>query len=340
MSMTRQDIKDLISLNTQMYGRGFKYDVQIKKEGESGFSWVNSMTELKNEAEVGDEVRIDVLTGHQSRYDRGHCYDVLRFEIEDSDRAHRRIEEYRESKNSTNVIYKDPQDNQKQTLYNWERGSIDNFKGDRFDTLEEAKNFVEKIFDDLDLTPPHLKYHAGRTRSCSYFRIFHEIRIGDWGFSKAVLIHESVHGIVAQLGVERFVAAHGPLFLGIYIELLDKYLDYCDKEELKIDASYHYDLEFIEDPDLDYWKGLQENELEVDLSDINRLRKTEYVSTDGTELTENQKGVLFQIHNDNEESVDGRSAGALIRRNLLKKNGGGYELTEKGENAIQILSNN
>lgn len=338
MSLSRQDIKDLISINTEMYGRGFKYKIMLRRKEEDHYFLVNSITELKGSAEEGDEIRIEVLTGHQSRYDSGHSYDVLEFVVEETKENRRRIEEYRERKSNKNLIYSSPQDTQKQSLYDWERASVDKFKTDRLDSLDEAEKFIDKIFDDLGLTSPHLKYHAGRTSSCSYYGTFHEIRIGDWGFSKPVLIHESVHGIVSQLGLSRFVASHGPLFLGIYIDLLDKYLDYCQKEELEIDASYHYDLEFIEDVNIEFWKMFKKNKRSIGIVEINRLRQTEYVSKDGVELTDNQKEVLYQVKENRNEKIDGRSVGALVRRSLLEKSDNEYKLTGKGKKALKILS--
>lgn len=327
--MLKKDIKDLISYHLRWYGRGYKYDCELNG------TYIPSITELKNQASEGDEVKISVSKGHQRHYYGGYEIDRIRFTIEQTDKTERQIQEYRD-RHKGSSIYACPRDYQKQKLYRWERNEVDGFKSDKVEDLGEANKYVKKIFNRYGMNPASVKYHAGRTRTCSYFgggfQQLHEIRIGDWGFSKAVLIHESAHGFVYEMGYKGFVSSHGPLFVAVYIELLSEFLGY-DKQDL-IESAKERGLKVIEDLDIEKWYQRGNRDEDITISDLNYLRIENYALRDGTRLTESQVETLNHVRNGKTEKVDGRSARALVRRGILLKRGDDYKLSKKGENIV------
>jgi len=320
---TKTEIRDLISAYLQPFGQGFKYYCRVNG---------NSIPygELRDEVENGDEVVIEVVKGHQGWSER--CFDIVSFDIEKNTQNLEKLERYRNKKNRVSVFLRDTDDYQKQKLYRWENRAVENYSSDKVEKTEKAaQNFINPIFNQFGFEPSTVKYHAGRSATCSYHSYEDEIRIGDWGYNKGTLIHESAHSIVQKLGVSNFVSDHGPFFVSVFMKLLADYFDES-LNELKDEADY-YNLDYIDDLDINWWVDYRNNDGEIDLEFLNYLRQENYILKDGTKLNENQMEEFKKIKND-KNGVDGRSARALINKNLVKENGEGYVLTERGEEAL------
>ncbi len=332
--MKRKEIKDLISGWLMPYGRGYSYECQLNG------NYIDGTNQLKSEASEGDEVEVDVFQGHQKQWSDGHLFDRLRFRIELNGENEEVIERYRNLHN-TSVYAEDPDEYQRQKLYRWERRFVDGFKVELNNKTEEsAEAFLEPVFERFPFDAPAVKHHAGRNSTCSYHSFENEIRIGDWGYSKAVLIHEAAHAVVDKLGIEAFVSSHGPFFASVYVELLTRHLQE-DKDELKRGLEA-WGVEYIENFSLERWVRYYENDEKLEIPEINRVRKDNNVLRDGTKLNESQRETLKNVRRDsspNSRDIDGRSARALTNRDLVDTKGGAYNLTERGEKALENIRN-
>lgn len=332
--MKRKEIKDLIRGWLMPYGKGYSYECQLNG------NYIDGTNQLKSEASEGDEVEVDVFQGHQKQWSDGHLFDRLRFRIELNGENEEVIERYRNLHN-TSVYAEDPDEYQRQKLYRWERRFVDGFKVELNNKTEEgAEAFLKPVFDKFPFDAPAVKHHAGRDSTCSYHSFENEIRIGDWGYSKAVLIHEAAHAVVDKLGIEAFVSSHGPFFASVYVELLSRHLAE-DKTELKRGLEA-WGVEYIENFSLERWVRYYENDDKLEIPEINRVRKDNNVLRDGTKLNESQKETLKNIRKDfslNSRDIDGRSARALVNRDLVDREEGSYKLTERGEKALENIRN-
>jgi len=301
--MTRSQIRELISEKTRWYGRGFSYECYING------SHVGGSQDLRKNANEGDEVRIEVF---KNQFVAGR----IRFQVEKS--------EISGTSSAKKSIHTRPRDSQKSKLYTWEKLDVfrDGWRKNQVESEERAEKFVKGICEDFGFedSVPSVRHHSGR-KKCEYYPREDEIRIGGWGFSKEILVHETVHAILEKLGLNKLVASHGPAFTTLFMEALSKILGYSI-EEMKEKADRR-ELDYFESFDAEKWK----NKEELSAEEIGKLRGETYHTKRGETFTQSQLQAIEDIRNENQP--DGRSLQALKRRGYVEKENGNFKLHEE-----------
>ena len=299
--MTRSQIRQLISEKTRWYGRGFSYDCYING------NHVGGSQELRRRAEEGDEVRIEVF---KNKFFAGR----VRFQVEES--------EITGTTTTQNNVHSRPRDSQKNKLYTWEKVDVfrDGWRKNRVESVEEAEEFVERICESFGASAPSVWHHSGR-KKCEYYPRQDEIRIGDWGFSKEILVHETSHAILETFNINKLVPSHGPAFTTLFMKALSKKLEYSI-EEMKKKADRR-GLDYLEDFNAERWK----NKEDISIKEIGELRGKTYHTKRGETFTEPQLQAIQDIRNGNKP--DGRSLRALQNKGYVDKQNGELQNEEK-----------
>ena len=299
--MTRSQIRQLISEKTRWYGRGFSYECYING------NHVGGSQDLRKNANEGDKVRIEVF---KNQFVAGR----IRFQVEES--------EISDTSSSTNNIHTRPRDSQKSKLYTWEKLDVfrDGWRKNRVESEERAEEFVESICEDFGFSAPSVRHHSGR-KKCEYYPREEEIRIGGWGFSKEILVHETTHAILEKLSLNRLIASHGPAFTTLFMKALSKTLGYS-VEEMKNKADRR-SLDYLEDFNAKRWK----NKEKLSVKEIGELRGKTYHTKRGETLTDPQLQAIQDIRNGNQP--DGRSLRALQNKGYAEKENGDFKLHEE-----------
>lgn len=303
--MTKSQIRQLISEKTRWYGRGFSYDCYING------NFVGGSQDLRKQAEKGDEVRIEVF---KNQFVAGQ----IRFQIKES--------EISDTSSSTkNSIHTRPRDSQKSKLYTWEKLDVfrDGWRKNRAESEQKAEEFVKSICEEFGFenSVPSVRHHSGR-KKCEYYPREDEIRIGGWGFSKEILVHETTHAILEKLNLNRLVASHGPAFTTLFMKALSKTLGYSI-EEMKNKADRR-GLDYLEDFSAKRWK----NKERLSVKEIGELRGKTYHTRRGETLTDPQLQAIQDIRGGNKP--DGRSLRALQNKEYAKeKENGDFKLHEE-----------
>ena len=302
--MTRSQIKQLISEKTRWYGRGFSYECYING------NHIGGSQELRKQAEKGDEVRIEVF---KNQFVAGR----IRFQVEKSE-----ITGSRRSTESN--IHTRPRDSQKSKLYTWEKLDVfrDEWRKNRVESEQKAEEFVEEICAEFDFknSVPSVRHRSGR-KKCEYYPRKDEIRIGGWGFSKEILVHETTHAILEKLNLNRIVASHGPAFTTLFMKALSKTLGYSIGE-MKEKADRR-NLDYLEEFNAKRWRDKER----LSVKQIGELRGEIYHTKRGETLTDPQLQAIQDIRNENQP--DGRSFQALKTRGYAEKENGEFKLHEE-----------
>lgn len=318
--MLRKDVRDLIDWHLAEYGQGYGYEIYLngRRIWRSG--------DLKKEAQEGDRVMVEVYRGH-GKYAGGYVIDNIEFVIENDQDAIARQRRYRESRREMRQKYKRPNDYQRQRLYSWERKAVVGFR-DKI-TWEESVEFVNDMFERLGLPAPKMKFHRGRTRRCAYYPSFHEIRMGPWGLTKPILVHEAAHAVVKLAGLNSQLASHGPAFVRAYIDLMGRFLLTQHPDKLTQNAKA-FGLDVADDFDFQKLAKLVKEGKDVPADVVESLRKP---TKNDQKLNEKQLAALKAIKVGRE--VDGRSARALVNRGYAAKTlKGGYLISPEGEKML------
>ena len=302
--MTRSQIRQLISEKTRWYGRGFSYECYING------NCVGGSQELRKQVEEGDEVRIEVF---KNQFVAGR----IRFQVEESEIIESRS-------NTKNNIHNRPRDSQKSKLYTWEKLDVfrNGWRKNRVESERKAGEFVKGICKKFGFenSIPSVRHRSGR-KKCEYYPRKDEIRIGGWGFSKEILVHETAHAILEKLNINRIVASHGPAFTTLFMKALSKILGYSI-EEMKNKADRR-GLDYLEDFNTKRWK----NKERLSVKEIGELRGETYHTKRGETLTNPQLQAIQDIRNGNQP--DGRSLRALKNKGYAEKENGDFKLHEE-----------
>ena len=301
--MTRSQIRQLISEKTRWYGRGFSYECYING------NCVGGSQELRKQVEEGDEVRIEVF---KNQFVAGR----IRFQVEES--------EISDTSSSTNNIHTRPRDSQKSKLYAWEKFDVfrNGWRKNRVESEKKAEEFIKGICEEFGFenSIPSVRHRSGR-KKCEYYPREEEIRIGGWGFSKEILVHETTHAILEKLSLNRLIASHGPAFTTLFMKALSKTLGYS-VEEMKNKADRR-SLDYLEDFNAKRWK----NKEKLSVKEIGELRGETYHTKRGETLTDPQLQAIQDIRNGNQP--DGRSLRALQNKGYAEKENGDFKLHEE-----------
>jgi len=301
MEMNRSYIRDLITAKLSHWGSPYRYDCWLNGER------LGSVKELKQEAEPGDEVQVDVTKDYVLRR-------RVQFVVEREDST---VSGYRETKSYK--LWNRPDDYQRSCLYSWER-RFEDLRNEDFEDADEAEDFVhnELLIDFDDIKAPKVTHHPNRTRWSIYRSTCHQIRLSTGGgHSKHTVIHEAAHAAVQELGVQHLVSFHGPVFVRVFIELLEPYVEDSIEEMMESARTWGLDVAEFSISDLQMIEG------EVSVDTLAKLRRETYHTESGEELTETQLKAIRQFRNG--ERVDRRGGDALVRRGIFLKTEDGYE---------------
>ena len=151
----------------------------------------------------------------------------------------------------------------------------------RAESEQKAEEFIKGICEKFGFedSVPSVRHHSGR-KKCEYYPREDEIRIGGWGFSKEILVHETTHAILEKLNLNRLVASHGPAFTTLFMKALSKTLGYSI-EEMKEKADRR-SLDYLEDFNTKRWK----NKERLSVKEIGELRGETYHTKQGETLTD------------------------------------------------------
>ena len=302
--MTKSQIRQLISEKTRWYGRGFSYECYING------NHIGGSQELRRRAEEGDEIRIEVF---KNQFVAGR----IRFQVEESEITGT-------PSTKKNNIHTRPRDSQKSKLYTWEKLDVfrDEWRKNRVESEQKAEEFVEEICAEFDFenSVPSVRHRSGR-KKCEYYPREDDIRIGGWGFSKEILVHETTHAILEKLNLNRLVASHGPAFTTLFMKALSKILGYST-EEMKEKADRR-NLDYLENFNSKRWK----NKERLSVKEIGEIRGETYHTKRGETLTGPQLQAIQDIRNGNHP--DGRSFRALQNKGYAEKENGDLKLHEE-----------
>lgn len=114
-------------------------------------------------------------------------------------------------------------DNQRKRVYDWERAHVpghdDGMDATTRMPLEECRALVESVAADYNLTPPVVKDGRGRRNAIGGQTT---ISLPLWARCVPIVLHEVAHTILLQKG-QYGAAYHGPDFMRVFLDLLEKY---------------------------------------------------------------------------------------------------------------------
>lgn len=128
-----------------------------------------------------------------------------------------------------------PRDFQRSKVYRWE-GEVFSAMGTPSMTLDECRELVERIWAALapdEVPPPVVTLKKSVRRSDGNHL---KIRLSPNHLNPIMTVHETTHGLLSAVGED---IGHGPLFVRLYLELLERYAGETPEpaENLKV-ASY------------------------------------------------------------------------------------------------------
>jgi len=321
--LNRTYIRDLITAKLSRWGSPYCYECYLNGER------LRKVKDLKSKAEPGDRVRVDVTKNYALVH-------RVEFKIKRNDNV---VENYREK--NAYKLWNRPDDYQRSKLYSWERRFRDmsNLYGwdgthseeltEKFESTDEAERFLknELLADHDNIETPNVAHHPNRNRWSVYRSGVHQIRLSNGrGFSKHTVVHEAAHAVVQELGVQHLVSFHGPVFVRVFIELLEPYVDESIERMVSSARDWGLDVAELSISDLADLsrdeKGRWESQ-KVSVDTLGKLRRETYHTKRGVELTETQLKSIRQFRND--ERVDRRGGDALARRGFFTKTEDGYE---------------
>jgi hypothetical protein len=127
-----------------------------------------------------------------------------------------------------------PRDAQRARVYRWERGAIGAADGRRLLTLRDCESLAGEVFGDAALPAPRITDGRGR-RTAGYAPGDHSIRLPRHYRSRAVVLHECAHGLMAALDPRGRWAWHGPEFVAVLSGLAALHLS-IDLDRLLVSA--------------------------------------------------------------------------------------------------------
>lgn len=242
--MTRQEVEDCVTVALLNWGRGFSYDAYVNGEVRPSIQWV------RDNAEEGDEVRVEIYTTGKYQYHRR----TVRFDIKPlTESQEKMIREKRERERSE-------YDYQKQRFFNFEMAttrSVGRKMGGReIESEEEAEEIVEKAWEWVGINEPKPSVEiTNRLSRSSYYyppgfmRTFnHHIGLAEgWGQDKTVLLHEIAHAVMRKHHGHSNFPAHGEDFAAVTIALWAEFLDGYDAEDLTQTANEAWSVDVNED---------------------------------------------------------------------------------------------
>jgi len=122
---------------------------------------------------------------------------------------------------------REPTDSQRSAVYRWEDRVVREFDpGSRRDgslPLADCDDLVREVWEDYGLrNPPRVTDGRGRRNACGGNG---RIRLPIWARSRAIVLHETAHSLLARKGMRHSIAAHGPEFARLLLDLLARYCD-------------------------------------------------------------------------------------------------------------------
>lgn len=114
------------------------------------------------------------------------------------------------------------EDFQKSKVYNFENTFVAPFDKNKI-SFDSAQSIIDYIWSNEGFknTPPKAIF---KVREGSAYGSRMRIRLPNNLMYTWVVVHEMVHSIQDMAGNEHLYDGHGPNFVGIYVDLLDKYL--------------------------------------------------------------------------------------------------------------------
>lgn len=111
-------------------------------------------------------------------------------------------------------------DFQKQVVYNWEK----TLKHGNFVDFSRIQEYVNTIWEKEGLNyPPVVKMFPKHTKTREGDATRFELRFHGRGTSELTILHELAHSMTYSVNGE--TDNHGPVFVGVYMTLLEKYID-------------------------------------------------------------------------------------------------------------------
>lgn len=107
-------------------------------------------------------------------------------------------------------------DNQRSKVYHWEQTYLFKLKTNTSLSLTSCEKIITDICLSRNIRMPMVKDGRGRKTAGGCYRY---VTLPRWARNKVIALHEVTHTILDN-GV---TAWHGPEFVALYIELLDKY---------------------------------------------------------------------------------------------------------------------
>lgn len=131
------------------------------------------------------------------------------------------------------MIISRKRDSQRSKVYKWESTCVP--YGNILDEIDCIK-LINNICYDYFVEVPKLDLYS-RRRNPYYYSKNHKICIPDYARYSGIIIHEVAHLVHDAYG-DRSDAWHGPGFVGLYCELLCKYMKVDDLKPLHFPCTY------------------------------------------------------------------------------------------------------
>ena len=211
--MNKQDVRDYITarLWRSNWGRGYSY-WPIYLNGDQ----MNSMTELKKNAQEGDLVKIQVSSS-RGWYEVDHMAFVIGQDIY-------LLEDWREAKEIRKKYHR-PRDSYRQRVYDWQTWLPDG----RELTQQEIEDLADEVYETYGYPgkkPAIVITKAKKVWSTYYGGWRHEIRLAaGWGQKEKYFLHELAHALIHTMGIGKSAASHGKEFVALFLELCELWLD-------------------------------------------------------------------------------------------------------------------
>ena len=120
-------------------------------------------------------------------------------------------------------------DSQRSKVYTWEQ----NLSSEEELTSMQCEKLAERICKAYDCTTPRIKFINSRHGGALYC-YDHVIKLPWWARNRLTLLHELSHAILHRKIIGwNTLAAHGPEFVALYIDLLSRYRIAHKKELLR-----------------------------------------------------------------------------------------------------------
>ena len=112
-------------------------------------------------------------------------------------------------------------DDQRSKVYKWERDFL--FKSDEI-SFHDIQSYVNYVWQDMGLKyPPMVQEMPAQATTKGGDATRTVVRFPRYGSRKAVVLHELAHSMTGNIG--GMSHRHGEKFVGVYMGLLEKYLN-------------------------------------------------------------------------------------------------------------------